>query len=259
MRRMHLKFSRMNHIFITHLHGDHCFGLPGLISTLGLLGKTGEVVIHGPERLDRFMTPILQMFCRELPYKVSFNLIDPSKHQLVYEDRSVSVWSIPLHHRIPTCGYLFIEKQKEAHIIREMIDFYQVPVKEIRRIKEGGDFVTPEGKVIPNDRLTRPAEKARRYAYCSDTAFHPEIVPIIQDVDLLYHEATFSETDALRSNQTYHSTARQAAEIARMAHAKRLVIGHFSARYTDLTLLKEEADQVFPGTILADEGLKISL
>lgn len=259
MRQMRIKFNRLNHIFISHLHGDHCFGLPGLISTLGMLGRNGELVIHGPKEVEEYMRPILGLFCKGLPYEIRFNPIDPYTHNLVMEDRSVSVYSIPLRHRIPCCGYLFVEKQKEAHIIREMVDFYQVPVRMIQEIKRGADYVTPEGEVIPNNRLTRPAELPKRYAYCSDTAFHPEIVPIIQKVDLLYHEATFANCDLPRAQETFHSTAQQAAEIAKRAEAKRLVIGHYSARYEELSALKKEADEIFPGTILAKEKMTLKV
>jgi len=259
MRKMHIRFSRLIHIFITHLHGDHCFGLPGLISTLGMLGRRGDLVIHGPREVEAYMQPILNTFCKELPYKVSFNSINPFKHALVMEDRSFEVYSIPLKHRIPCCGYLFKEKPKEAHIIREMIDFYQVPVKCIKDIKQGADYQTPDGTIIPNNRLTRPASPSRKYAYCSDTAYKPDIIPIIEGVDALYHEATFCEEDLSRSISTFHSTARQAAEIALQAKVKKLVIGHFSARYEDLSVLKKEADAVYPGVILGNEGMVISL
>lgn len=259
IRRMRLKFSRIGHVFISHLHGDHCFGLPGLISTLGMLGRTGDLVVHGPNGIDRFLRPILDLFCKGLPYEVRFNMIDTERHELVFEDRSLRVYSIPLRHRLPCCGYLFAEKEKEAHIVREMTDFYQVPVRMMQAIKRGEDFVTPEGEVIPNARLTRPADPSRRYAYCSDTAFHPAIVPYIEGVDLLYHEATFAEQDLPRAKETFHSTARQAAEIARMAGVKRLIIGHYSARYEDTEPLLQEAAAVFPETSLAREGMRIGL
>lgn len=255
MRKMRIRFSRLNHIFISHLHGDHCFGLPGLISTLGMLGRTGELIIHGPKDVETYLRPVMDLFCRGLEFDVRFNSIDPYKQALVMEDRSLSVYSIPLKHRIPTCGYLFAEKPKEAHIIRDMTDFYQVPVRCMKDIKQGQDFVTPEGEIIPNARLTRPAAPPKRYAYCSDTAYSPSIIPIIEGVDLLYHEATFAECDAARAKETFHSTARQAAQIAKQAQVKQLMIGHYSARYDDLTELKQEAEAIFPGTILANEGL----
>lgn len=259
MRRMSLRFSRLNHIFISHLHGDHCFGLPGLISTLGMLGRTGSLTIHGPKEVKDYLQPILDQFAANLPYKVCFHDIDPYKHTLVMEDRSLQVYSIPLKHRIPCCGYLFAEKQKEAHIIREMTDFYRVPVSQMKNIKTGADFVTPEGVVVPNARLTRPAEPAKRYAYCSDTSFSPEIIPLIKGIDLLYHEATFCQEDLARSRETNHSTARQAAEIAQRAEVKRFMIGHFSARYNTLSPLLDEAKEIYPSTFLANEGMVIDL
>ena len=257
MRHRRIRFGRLNHIFISHLHGDHCFGLPGLISTLGMLGRTGDLFIHGPEGVEEYLQPVLNLFCRGLAFKVQFHAIDTRKHELVMEDRSLRVCSIPLRHRVPTCGYLFEEKEKEAHLIREMIDFYQIPVKLRQGIRSGDNYITPGGEVIPNARLTRPADSPRRYAYCSDTAYHPPVVPLIKGVNLLYHEATFCDADAARAAETGHSTARQAAEIARSAQVGKLVIGHFSSRYTTELLLKQEADRVFAGTILANEGLVI--
>lgn len=257
MRRMRVRFGRLAHIFISHLHGDHCFGLPGLISTLGMLGRTGELVVHGPKEVETYLRPVMDLFCRGMEFEVRFNPVDTRSHSLVMEDRSLSVYSIPLKHRIPTCGYLFAEKPKEAHIIREMTDFYQVPVRCMKDIKQGQDYVTPEGEVVPNSRLTRPAAPPKRYAFCSDTAYNRSIIPIIEGADLLYHEATFAECDLARAKETFHSTARQAAEIARDAHVKRFVIGHYSARYEDLSELHREAEAVFPGTILGNEGTVI--
>lgn len=257
MRRYKVRFNRLNHIFISHMHGDHCFGLPGLISTLGMLGRTNELVIHGPVGVEAFMTPVLLQFCKEMAYNVRFNLVDPLKHELVMEDRSVSVYSIPLKHRIPTCGYLFAEKPLEPHIIREMIEFYHVPLKEIAGIKQGTDFVTQDGTVVPYTRLTRPADPPRRYAYCSDTAFSPSIIPYIEGVDCLYHEATFLDKDMPRAKDTFHSTARQAAEIASRAGVRELVLGHYSARYEELNGFLEEAGAVFENVILSEEGLTI--
>lgn len=259
MRRMRIKFSRLNHIFISHLHGDHCFGLPGLISTLGMLGRNGELVIHGPTEIEAYLRPVMEIFHKGLPYPVRFNPINPKTHSLVMEDRSLQVYSIPLKHRIPCCGYLFSEKPKEAHIIREMIDFYQIPIRCIKDIKQGADYTTPEGQCIQNKRLTRPAIPPKRYAYCSDTAFSPEIIPLIEGVDLLYHEATFCEEDIVRCLATSHSTARQAAEIAKMANVKKLMLGHYSARYDNLDILHQEAKKIYPETILANEGLVYKL
>ena len=259
LRKSRLKFSRLNHIFISHLHGDHCFGLMGLISTFGLLGRTAELHIHSPKGLEELLTPMLNFFCHTLAYKVIFHEFDTRQTSVVSEDRSMTVTTIPLQHRIPCCGFLFAEKARPNHIIRDMVDFYKVPVYELNRIKNGSDYVTPEGEVIANTRLTRPSDPPRKYAYCSDTIFRPEIVEQLSGVDLLFHEATFAESELARAKETYHTTAAQAARIALEAGVRQLVIGHFSARYEDESILLKEASAVFPNTILAKENLCISL
>lgn len=259
LRKSRLKFSLLNHIFISHLHGDHCFGLMGLISTFGLLGRTAELHIHSPKGLEELLTPMLNFFCHTLAYKVIFHEFDTRQTSVVYEDRSMTVTTIPLQHRIPCCGFLFAEKARPNHIIRDMVDFYKVPVYELNRIKNGSDYVTPEGEVIANTRLTRPSDPPRKYAYCSDTIFRPEIVKQLSGVDLLFHEATFAESELARAKETYHTTAAQAARIALEAGVRQLVIGHFSARYEDESILLKEASAVFPNTILAKENLCISL
>ena len=237
LRKSRLKFSRLNHIFISHLHGDHCFGLMGLISTFGLLGRTAELHIHSPKGLEELLTPMLNFFCHTLAYKVIFHEFDTRQTSVVYEDRSMTVTTIPLQHRIPCCGFLFAEKARPNHIIRDMVDFYKVPVYELNRIKNGSDYVTPEGEVIANTRLTRPSDPPRKYAYCSDTIFRPEIVEQLSGVDLLFHEATVAESELARAKETYHTTAAQAARIALEAGVRQLVIGHFSARYEDESIL----------------------
>ena len=259
LRKSRLKFSRLNHIFISHLHGDHCFGLMGLISTFGLLGRTAELHIHSPKGLEELLTPMLNFFCHTFAYKVIFHEFDTRQTSVVYEDRSMTVTTIPLQHRIPCCGFLFAEKARPNHIIRDMVDFYKVPVYELNRIKNGSDYVTPEGEVIANTRLTRPSDPPRKYAYCSDTIFRPEIVEQLSGVDLLFHEATFAESELARAKETYHTTAAQAARIALEAGVRQLVIGHFSARYEDESIVLKEASAVFPNTILAKENLCISL
>lgn len=258
-RKSRLKFSRLNTIFISHLHGDHCFGLLGLISTLNLLGRTAELHIYSPKGLEELMTPMLDFFNHQMTYKVLFHEFETKEQSLIYEDRSITVTTIPLRHRMPCCGFLFAEKQRPNHILRDMVDFYQVPVYELNRIKNGADYVTPEGEVIPNSRLTRPSNPPRRYAYCSDTLYLPSIVEQIKGVDLLFHEATFAEEDAPRAKETFHTTASQAAQIAWDAEVKKLLIGHFSARYDDETLLLEEARAIFPATQLAKETLCVSV
>lgn len=258
-RKSRLKFSRLNHIFISHLHGDHCFGLLGLISTLNLLGRTAELHIHSPKGLEDLMIPMLDFFNRQMTYKVLFHEFGTKEAAVVYEDRSLTVTTIPLRHRMPCCGFLFAEKPGPNHILRDMIDFYQVPVYELNRIKNGADYVTPEGEVIPNARLTRPSAAPRRYAYCSDTIYLPSVTEQIKGVDLLFHEATFAEDAAPRAKETFHTTASQAARIARDAEVKKLLIGHFSARYDDEQVLLDEARAVFPNTQLAKETLCISV
>ncbi|MBR4044053.1 MAG: ribonuclease Z [Bacteroidaceae bacterium] len=259
LRRSKLKFTRLNHIFISHLHGDHCFGLMGLISTFGLLGRTASLHIYAHKELERLLAPQLEFFCKGMTYEVVFHPIDPAKAEVIYDDRSVSVSTIPLKHRIPTCGFLFQEKPTPNHIIRDMVDFYRIPVFEFNRIKNGEDYITPEGVVVPNHRLTTPSAAPRSYAYCSDTICQTSIIPQIKGVDLLFHEGTFAQCDAARAKETFHTTAMQAAQIAVEAQVKQLVIGHFSARYEDESILLKEAQTLFPNTLLAKENLRITL
>ncbi|MDH6307198.1 ribonuclease Z [Dysgonomonas sp. PFB1-18] len=259
LRRSKLRFGRLNRIFISHLHGDHCFGLIGLISTLALLGRMGDLYIHTVAGLEETLAPELAFFCKDNPFQVKIETFDPKKSEVIYEDRSVTVKTIPLLHRVPCAGFLFEEKQKEAHLLPDMIKFYNIPVKSLAKIKQGADYVTEEGRVIPHTHLTTPADLARSYAYCSDTAYSEKIIPIIEGIDLLYHEATFAEADALRAKETGHSTAKQAATIAKMANVKKLMLGHFSARYNNNKILLDEAKGIFPNTILANEGLREKL
>lgn len=261
LRRQKLKFSRLNHIFISHLHGDHCFGLMGLMSTFGMLGRTAKLHIYSPGHdLERLLRPQLDYFCGGMSYEVVFHSLDAKKSDVVYEDRSLRVSTLPLRHRVPCCGYLFQEKPPLPHIRRDMIDFLKIPFYDINRIKEGADWTDDEGRVWTNEQLVVPHEaQGRSYAYCSDTIYRPQLVEHLRGVDLLFHEATFTEDAIKRAKETYHSTARQAATIAKEAEVKRLVIGHFSARYDDETPLLQEAQNIFADTLLANEGLKISL
>jgi ribonuclease Z len=253
MRQMGIKVNRFGHIFISHLHGDHCFGLIGLISSLGMLNRTADLHIHAQADLKKILEMQLLYFCAELPYKVIFHIINPRKNLLIYEDRSVQVFSIPLKHRVPCCGFLFEEKPRDRHIIREMIDFYHIPTWRIPKIKQGEDFISEEGEIIPNKILTIAPDPPKRYAYCSDTAYTEKIIPIIKGVDCLFHEATFMDDEIARSKQTEHSTARQAAEIAKQANVKKLIIGHYSARYIHQNELLEEAKKVFENTVLGED------
>jgi ribonuclease Z len=253
MRQMGLKINRLGHIFISHLHGDHCFGLIGLISSFGMLNRTAELYIHGPVGIQALFQSQLDFFCNELPFNLIFVEFNPGIHEVIYEDRSLTVSTIPLKHRVPCAGFLFQEKPKNRHIKREMIDFYQIPLAYMNKIKNGEDYITEDGETILNELLTSPAEKSVSYAYCSDTAYYESIIPLIKEVDLLYHEATFEENELLRAKSTLHSTASQAATIASLANVKQLVIGHFSARYSNHKILLKEAKQVFENTVLATD------
>ena len=259
LRKNKIRFTRISHVFISHLHGDHCFGLPGLLSTLGLLGRTADLHIYGPSDTEKVFGPILAFFCRDMKYKVCFHSVDTDKSELVYEDKRVEVFSIPLTHRIPACGYLFREKEAERHIIRESLDFYNIPVKWIPLIKKGLDYVSEDGTVIPNSVLTKPSAKARSYAFCSDTKYSEAIIPVIKDVDLLYHEATFLSDNEGLADMTFHSTARQAAEIAKKAGVKKLILGHYSTRYKNTDLFRKEAAEDFQESYLAEDGMTFDI
>ena len=219
-----------------------------------MLNRTADLYVHGPKGIAVLFEPQLKFFCEHLPFKVFFEEFDASKHAVIYEDRSVTVMSIPLKHRVPCAGFLFEEKPCDRHILREMIDFYQIPYAQIPKIKQGSDYVTVEGDLILNHLLTTPAGPTVRYAYCSDTTYSEKIVPMIAGVDLLYHEATFAEAEKIRAKQTMHSTAAQAATIAKLANVKKLLLGHFSARYyNNLQILTNEARQIFHTAELAQD------
>lgn len=254
-RKAKLSFSRLSQIFISHLHGDHCFGLIGLISTLGLLGRTGDLIIHAHEELEALLRPQLNYFCSELSFAVIIKPFDPTKNEVIYQDRSVTVSTIPLDHRIPCAGFLFKESDNDLHLDGEAIKFYKVPIKQLTSIKKGANAILEDGREIQNKLLTKPADPSRSYAYCSDTAYSERIVPIISDVDLLYHESTFLEEDKARAKMTRHSTAKQAAQIAKLANVKKLILGHYSSRYTDSSLFRQEASPIFSNLVLSNELL----
>lgn len=258
MRRMGLKFSRLGHIFISHLHGDHCFGLPGLLSTLALLGNTNGVTVHIFEDGARLLKEAMDYFCRERPYELRFNVIKVG-HEVIYEDDAITVETIPLVHRVPTVGFIFREKPKMRHINAEMVKFHNVPNHALNTLRQGGDYVTPEGIIVPNSHLTRAADPSLSYAYCSDTMFSSKVIKAVDGVDWLYHEATYGDECETKAKQRFHSTSRQAATVAHEAGAKRLILGHYSKRYLDETPLLEQAREVFPDTILGNEGLTVDL
>lgn len=258
-RRTGLNWQRITHIFITHAHGDHVFGLPGFLSTMGLLGRTAPLYVHGPSSLQTYVEYMKAHFFSDISYELHFEAVDTTKHTLIFEDRSMEVWSLPLQHRLPCCGYLIKEKPGLPHIRREMIDYYHIPTWAINNIKAGQDWTTPEGEVVAHSRLTTPPDPVRSYAYCSDTMPVAALAEWCNGIDLMYHEATYAESESDHALRYGHSTAKQAAEVAKTADVRQLVIGHFSSRYEDDNLLLEEAKKTFKNTILATEGLKISL
>ena len=259
MQKMGLSMAHIGHVFISHNHGDHVFGLPGLIGTMDLLGRTAELHIHGPQQVGELVAFLLRTYYADIKYQVHFHPVDTRQNALVYEDRSITVHSIPLQHRVPSVGYLFREKPGLPHIRREKIDAFNIPVSQINNIKAGASWTTEDGTVIPHERLTTPATPPRSFAYCSDTVYLPELRDILAGVTLLYHEATYLHERALRAEQTRHTTAVQAATLARDAAVGRLCIGHFSATIKDEDALLREAQAVFPNTILAREGLVIGI
>lgn len=253
MRKSHLHFAKLSRVFISHLHGDHCFGLIGMISTFGLLGRTAPLHVHAPEALGPMLHDQIAFFTHDLGYEVAFHAVDTSRHAVVYEDNSITVESIPLEHRMPTCGYLIREKPQLPHIRPEMLEAYGIPRSQINNIKMGADWTTSEGDVIPNARLVTPADPPRSYAYCSDTRYMPTLHEQVKGVNTLYHESTYGE-DKIQSAEKYcHSTARQAAMVARDAGVGQLLLGHYSSRYEDENVLLEEAKVVFENTRLTNE------
>ncbi len=254
LRRVHVHFNKIQGVFISHLHGDHCLGLVGMISTFGLLGRTAPLHIYAPKELGQMLPQQLEFFCKGLDYDVVIHDVDTEKQQVIYDDRSLTVETIPLQHRIPCCGYLFREKEGKRHILREMTDFYEVPISQFENIRAGMDWTTNDGEIVKNEKLTRPADPARSYAYCSDTRYIPELCNIISGVTMLYHESTYCDDREDRAVLYYHSTARQAAKVAKDAGAGTLLLGHFSQRYTDEKQFLTEAREVFDNSHLTSEG-----
>jgi len=259
LRKYKAKLSRLNHIFITHLHGDHIFGLPGLISSLNLLDRKQDLHIYANAHLEKILTQFLSNFFVKLDFTIVYHPLNANAYELIYEDNKLTVHSFPLRHRIPACGFIFKEKLRMRNIRKDVIQYHKIPIKEIVKIKNGADFVTEEGNTIPNNALTLEPAPVTSYAFCSDTSYSEAIIPFIKDVELLYHEATFSEEDKDKAEMTFHSTASEAATIAKLANAGKLVIGHFSARYKDITPLLEQARRIFPETEAAEDGMKIEL
>jgi len=254
LRRNKVNFNKISQIFLSHLHGDHIFGLMGLISTFGLLGRRNALHIHAHEDLKGLLEPHLNYFCADLPYNIEFHDLTYDEPTIIYEDKKVTVESFPLSHRVPTCGFLFKEKPKQANIRKEAIKKYDLKVREIVAIKAGETFIGEDGNPVPPEELVIPAPKPLSYAFCSDTRYYRRVIPIIKGVDILYHEATFAHELKDLAKRTSHTTAKQAATIARDAEVGQLLLGHFSSRYKDLTPLLKEAKAVFDNAILVRDN-----
>ena len=259
LRKYKVKFSRINHILISHLHGDHFFGLPGLISTFRLLGREKELHIYGPKGIKEAIILFLKLGDSWTNYPLVFHELETKESEVVFEDDKVTVRTIPLDHRVYTNGFLFQEKKAPRTLDVEAAKAYGIDKSQFINIKKGKDGVDKNGNTIPNQKLTLDPPPPKSYAFCSDTVYRESIVPNIQNVDVLYHESTFLESEAHLCEKTKHSTAKQAAQIAKLAHAKKLILGHYSTRYKSIELFREEAQSVFQNVELADDGMLFDL
>jgi len=259
LKRFRIKALRINHIFISHLHGDHYLGIFGLISTMSLLDRKIPLNIYGPFKLKKLIDEFINTMEYKLGYDIIFHPLHYNNAELIFEDDRLTVTSFPLRHRVPTCGFLFKEKQRQRIIKKTIIEELNIPIKNIQSIKNGSDFIDLEGKIYKNEQITLTPPPIRSYAFVSDTMKNPTIIPIINKVDLLYHEATYAEDNKKRAKQTGHSTAKQAGEIAMKANVKKLIIGHYSNRYKKLDILLSEAKENFENTELAEDGKVFSI
>ena len=260
LRKAKAKFSKINHIFISHLHGDHVFGLPGLISSFRLLGRETPLHVYGPKGIKEMMETIFRITETHQGFEVVFHELSSKKSEKVYEDNRVEVFTIPLDHRIYCNGYLFKEKPKERHLnMQEISKYPEIEICDYHNLKRGKNIQLSDGYILKNENLTKPAEPSVSYAFCSDTRYLESIIPIIKNVDVLYHEATFLHDLKKMADYTGHSTALEAAKIARKANVKKLILGHFSNRYNDLSVFLNEACEIFPETYLPEqlEAVKI--
>lgn len=259
LRKSKVRFSRINHIFISHLHGDHFFGLPGLVSTFRLLGRKTPLHVYGPKGIKEAITLLLKLGDSWTNYPLLFHELTSSESELIFEDDKVTVSTIPLQHRVYTNGFLFKEKPGQRQLNVEAAEKYDIDRCYYQNIKNGKDIRLDDNRLIPNTELTFDPPKPKSYAFCSDTAYTTTIVPLIKDVDVLYHEATFLETEKDLAPKTKHATAKEAASIAKEANVGKLILGHFSTRYTSIELFKEEAQTIFANVALADDGKEFDL
>lgn len=254
LRKNKLKFSKINHIFISHLHGDHFYGLVGLISTFMLLNRQTDLHVYGPKGIKEIILLQLRYSNSFTGYNLYFHELDSKESEVVFEDDKVLVKTIPLKHRVYTNGFLFQEKSKERKLNIEVVENHNIDIAYYKKIKYGGDITLGDGTIVLNKDLTFDPEPAKSYAFCSDTMYDEAIIPIIENCDVLYHESTFLESEAEKADTTMHATAKQAATIAVKAKVKQLLLGHYSTRYANIELFKEEAIMIFPNILLADDG-----
>jgi ribonuclease Z len=259
LRKNKIKFTKINQVFISHLHGDHFFGLIGLISTFSLLGRTSDLHIYGPKGIKEIILLQLRLSNSWTNYGLYFHELESEESEVVFEDDKVLVTIIPLKHRVYTNGFLFQEKVGERKLNMDAVLNHEIESCYYQKIKNGKDIKLDDGRLIANSVLTFDPIEPKSYAFCSDTVFHEDIIPIIENVDILYHESTFLESEVSLANKTLHSTAKEAARIALKANAKQLILGHYSTRYESIDLFKEEAKTIFPEVLLAEDGKTFEL
>lgn len=254
LRKNKIKFSRIKHIFISHLHGDHYFGLVGLISTFRLLKREADLHVYGPKGLKDVITLQMKLSDSWTNYNLYFHVLESKDSELIFEDDKVEVYTVPLIHRVYTNGFLFKEKEGERKLDLNAVLNNNIDKSYYRKLKQGADVTNEDGKLIKNNTVTLPPPKSKSYAFCSDTAYNEAIVPVINEADVLYHESTFLEKNANLCEPTKHSSAKQAASIAKLANVGKLILGHYSTRYDDLSLFKTEAETIFSNVELAEDG-----
>jgi len=260
LRKHKIPFAKIKHIFISHLHGDHFFGLIGLISTFGLLDRRTELHIYGPKGIKEIIVLQLKLSKSWTSFPLVFHELEQKTSDIIFEDKKIKVSTIPLDHRIYTNGFLFQEKEGQRKLNMENITMEpEIEICDYHNLKNGKDFTRSDGSIIPNTDLTLPPKKNYSYAFCSDTFYKPDIVPLIKNVNLLYHEATFLEDKKELTERTKHTTAKEAGKIAHLANAEKLIVGHFSSRYSNLKLFKTEAETEFNNVELAESGKKFTL
>ena len=254
LRKNKIKFSKINHVFISHLHGDHFFGLIGLISTFALLNRTTDLHIYAPKGIKEIINLQLRLSNSWTKYDLFFHELESKESEVVFEDDKVIVKTIPLCHRVYTNGFLFQEKIRERNLDFKAVQDYEIDRCYYQNIKNGKDVTLEDGRVIENHKLSFDPVPPLSYAFCSDTVYNENIIPIIKEVDVLYHESTFLDSEEALAGKTMHSTAKEAATIALKANVKQLVLGHYSTRYDSIALFKEQAETIFPNVLLADDG-----